>query len=191
MSSHHIIRENQEPALFIAEPHCLSIDYLNQLLEWSPTIITIADNYEVLNSWGIKVDVIICHSLDNLPSFLEENLQIILLEDNIWNTLFSFLESKGNYAVNILTESYHLQDLLPWIPKFNINILFDTYKTVFVKDYEKWLPKGFRLWIIDKIINPNHLENLNLIALNCYEVKEDGFVRVLDQLEYFELREEL
>lgn len=37
MSSHHIVRDDQEPALIIANGAACSSELLGQLLEWSPS----------------------------------------------------------------------------------------------------------------------------------------------------------
>lgn len=57
MSSHHIIRDKQEPALIIANGEECSMDLLEQLLEWSPTVVVLDDAIERVISLGIKVDV--------------------------------------------------------------------------------------------------------------------------------------
>ena len=57
MSSHHIIRDKQEPALIIANGEACSLDMVEQLLEWSPTVIVLDGAIERVVSLGIKVDV--------------------------------------------------------------------------------------------------------------------------------------
>ena len=57
MSSHHIIRDKQEPALIIANGEECSMDLLEQLLEWSPTVVVLDGAIERVISLGIKVDV--------------------------------------------------------------------------------------------------------------------------------------
>jgi hypothetical protein len=39
MSSHHIVKEKQEPALYIHHFGNFDEEYLGQLLEWSPTLL--------------------------------------------------------------------------------------------------------------------------------------------------------
>ncbi|RZK41505.1 MAG: thiamine pyrophosphokinase, partial [Pedobacter sp.] len=39
MSSHHIVREKQEPALYIHQLGNFDEEKLGQLLEWSPTVL--------------------------------------------------------------------------------------------------------------------------------------------------------
>ena len=41
MSSHHIVRDDQEPALIIANGEACSMELLNQLLEWNPLVIVL------------------------------------------------------------------------------------------------------------------------------------------------------
>ena len=59
MSSHHIVREKQEPALYIHHLGNFDEENLGQLLEWSPTIVVAASEYEKALSLGIKIDVVI------------------------------------------------------------------------------------------------------------------------------------
>ena len=50
MSSHHIVRDDQEPALIIANGASCSNELMGQLLEWSPLVIVLDSAIErVLN----------------------------------------------------------------------------------------------------------------------------------------------
>lgn len=57
MSSHHIIREKQEPALIIANGEMCSMELIGQLLEWTPTVVVLDGALERVLELGIKVDV--------------------------------------------------------------------------------------------------------------------------------------
>jgi thiamine pyrophosphokinase len=59
MSSHHIVRDDQEPALIIANGASCSDELLGQLLEWSPLIIVLDSAMERVLELGIKVDVLL------------------------------------------------------------------------------------------------------------------------------------
>ncbi len=59
MSSHHIVREKQEPALLVLGLDNFPNELLGQLLEWSPTVITTSQTAEKLIVNGIKIDWII------------------------------------------------------------------------------------------------------------------------------------
>jgi thiamine pyrophosphokinase len=59
MSSHHIVRENQEPALVIFDAHAIPFEKVQELLEWMPTIVVLHTQVEIVLSWGIKMDVVL------------------------------------------------------------------------------------------------------------------------------------
>ena len=59
MSSHHIVRDDQEPALIIANGASCSMELLNQLLEWQPLVIVLDSAMERVVELGIKVDVLL------------------------------------------------------------------------------------------------------------------------------------
>ena len=59
MSSHHIVRDDQEPALIIANGAACSPELLGQLLEWSPLVIVLDSAIERVLETGIKVDVLL------------------------------------------------------------------------------------------------------------------------------------
>ncbi len=84
MSSHHIIREDQEPALLIMDALAVPFEQVQELLEWSPTVmVTEYALVEVLN-WGIKVDVAIMIT-KNVPTWtasLQDQLPLKIISCN-------------------------------------------------------------------------------------------------------------
>lgn len=59
MSSHHIVRDDQEPALIIANGASCDPELLGQLLEWSPFVIVLDSAIERVMALDIKVDVLL------------------------------------------------------------------------------------------------------------------------------------
>ena len=59
MSSHHIVRDDQAPALIIANGASCNPDLLGQLLEWSPLVIVLDSAMERVMKLDIKVDVLL------------------------------------------------------------------------------------------------------------------------------------
>lgn len=59
MSSHHIVRDDQEPALIIANGASCDKELLGQLLEWSPLVVVLDSAIERVIDLNIKVDVIL------------------------------------------------------------------------------------------------------------------------------------
>jgi thiamine pyrophosphokinase len=70
MSSHHIVREDQEPALLIADAHAISFEIIQELLEWSPTVLVVEKALQEVLTWGIKIDVVIA-PVGNIPQLTE------------------------------------------------------------------------------------------------------------------------
>lgn len=58
MSSHHVVRDNQEPALMILGSK-VSFGVVQELLEWSPMIIVDSAALDTVLPWGIKIDAVI------------------------------------------------------------------------------------------------------------------------------------
>lgn len=59
MSSHHIVRDKQEPALLIANGESCQPELLGQLLEWSPVVVVLDRAIWRVFELGIKVDVLL------------------------------------------------------------------------------------------------------------------------------------
>lgn len=59
MSSHHIVRDDQEPALLIANGESCQPELLGQLLEWSPVVVVLDSAIWRVLDLGIKVDVLL------------------------------------------------------------------------------------------------------------------------------------
>ncbi|MFZ4261425.1 hypothetical protein ACFRAE_05240 [Sphingobacterium sp. HJSM2_6] len=190
MSSHHIIRENQEPALFIADYFSLSTEHLGQLLEWSPTLLALASQYDFLQSAGIKVDVLLAPS-ETIIDDLEEHTEIIYYGNSYWQTLFTYLQEKKNVNLHILSQELDFKALEPWLELFTINVLRGNRKVLFQKEYHKWLPKGFRLEILNQDESLVSGSNLHYLGDARFEVLTDGFVKIAKQLDYLVISEEL
>ncbi len=72
MSSHHFVKEQQEPAVFILNPSGINFESVASLLEWSPTLLVDQESVDLVLSWGIKIDVVLATS-----SFQEENSHLL------------------------------------------------------------------------------------------------------------------
>ena len=57
MSSHHFVREGQEPALLILD--ALAFDIAGPLLEWAPLVVVAQSAVDEVMLWNIKMDVVL------------------------------------------------------------------------------------------------------------------------------------
>jgi thiamine pyrophosphokinase len=62
MSSHHIIRDEQEPVLFVLAASNPDFTLVEQLLEWSPVVVVSEASLQLALDWGIKIDKVICQA---------------------------------------------------------------------------------------------------------------------------------
>ena len=79
MSSHHFVKEGQEPALFILEP--ISFQVASPLLEWAPLVLVSANALDDVLRWGIKIDVVLVEKsrVETLTRNLLEQVPIKIL----------------------------------------------------------------------------------------------------------------
>lgn len=172
MSSHHIVREKQEPALYIHHFGNFDEEHLGQLLEWSPTLLVAAHQYEKAVSLGLKVDVII-GDLENLSP--QENTKLIFSPIDKLSTAVKYLISEKFPAVNIISQENKFDDLAPFLDEINIVLFTETQKNYAIKNnFSVWKPAG-HLFKID-IICYFETDNLKQIEDDDFEVIKDGFV---------------
>lgn len=88
MSSHHIVRENQEPALLIEDLFLIDEEDLGQLLEWSPTIVIEAETIDLLDARGYKFDIVFTKKSINDS---QENLKVISYDNDFLKTAIEYL----------------------------------------------------------------------------------------------------
>ena len=168
MSSHHIVKEKQEPALYI---HCLGNfdeEYLGQLLEWSPTLLVAASQYEKVLSLGIKVDVVIGPN-NNQNS--QENTKFIAAKISPLTTAINYLITQKYPAVKVIGKTNSFDDLICFLPQINLVLFNQNQKSYPIKNgFKIWKPAG----TIFKIKSSNSFNTCNLTP------KEDGFIVIND-----------
>ena len=164
MSSHHIVRDDQEPALIIANGASCNPELLGQLLEWSPLVIVLDSAMERVLELGIKVDVLLGdfdRGFD--PNYYKEKqypLEIVHTPDQNKTDLekaFDYLIERKIPAVNVvwatgkradhtitnITNITQYRDLLKIV-------VLDDHSKIFLlpKKYEKWYPKNTTISLI-------------------------------------------
>ena len=173
MSSHHIVREKQEPALLARGLDTFDAELLGQLLEWSPTVITTPATAEQINAYGIKIDLIIT---DTLEPEMQSDVKLIAAGDgSTVETALNYLIAAGYSAVNIVTDELHLPDFLFYADKINL-VIFCRDRKIFpvTSGFSKWKPAGERVELLSA---PSDLktEGLNAVSDGVYHTTSDGF----------------
>jgi thiamine pyrophosphokinase len=184
MSSHHIVRDDQEPALIIANGAECSRDLLDQLLEWSPFVVVLDSAIERVLHLAIKIDVLLGdfdRGFD--PEYYKEKqypLEIVHAPDQNKTDLekaFDFLITKGHKAVNVIwatgKRADHTITNITNIVRFRDQlkiVIIDDHSKVFLlpKKFEKWYTKDTVISLIPiGEVNGIHSQNL------FYPLQED------------------
>lgn len=150
MSSHHFVKENQEPALLILETEDLSFETVAPLLEWVPTVLVSQTEVWTVISWGIKIDVILADLDFQRANFhlLEEQYPVKFLgvqQGKYFQEGLQYLVATKHYAVNII-------GLAPWefevFPSKELGLDMVLWKNgiryfpIAGGHFRKWFPKG-------------------------------------------------
>lgn len=170
MSSHHIVRENQEPALLVEDFHALSAEYLGQILEWSPTIITNEENLDYFLAQGIKVDILYGDDTVNY----QEDIKWIKPQKDLFNDALTYLKDHNYKAVNIFASSCTAL-FLDFADKLNIVVFAQGIRNVAVStQYQKWKRSEDKMYVDVAVIKS--FNGLQHLYDNVFEVQEDGFI---------------
>ena len=164
MSSHHIVRDDQEPALIIANGAACSTELMGQLLEWSPLVIVLDSAITRVMELGIKVDVLLGdfdRGFD--PEYyrgLQFPLEIVHTPDQDKTDLekaFDYLIARKFPAVNVIwatgRRADHTITNITNIVRFRGQlkiVLLDDHSKIFLlpRKYEKWYPAATLISLI-------------------------------------------
>jgi thiamine pyrophosphokinase len=182
MSSHHIVRENQEPALLIADAHAISFEKIQELLEWMPTVVVLSTQVETVIAWGIKVDVVITPlaEMTYWRDKLAEQIPIRFIsynpDDEPLETAFYFLIASKAGAVNCLLSSKDGLKKIESFSNLDIEAFVDNELWSCIKKghFEKWLPAGTTLYLLPEGMKSEFPE----FTSGNYLTQKDGIVRL-------------
>lgn len=169
MSSHHIVRENQEPALVIFDAHAIPFEKVQELLEWMPTIVVLHTQVETVLGWGIKIDVVLVPAGEE-ASWTERTkdqqpIEVISFQVNetpLYRAI-SLLQSRNIPAVNwLVKELQTLTVLIDFMGDAEVFVNNKRWSRVKSGRFEKWLPAGTALYIF-----PEHA---------CFEISDAKFI---------------
>lgn len=164
MSSHHIVRDDQEPALIIANGAACSQELTNQLLEWSPLVIVLDNAIERVMELGIKVDVLLGDFDGDFDAEHYKNLQYPLevvyspdQEKTDLEKAFDYLIERKIPAVNVIWATgkradhtiTNITNIVRYRNLIKIVILDDHSKVFLLpQKFEKWYPANTPISLI-------------------------------------------
>lgn len=206
MSSHHIVREKQEPALLIANGEACQPELIGQLLEWSPTVVVLDRAIWRVFELGIKVDVLLGdfdQGLDREAIMAQQYpLEIVHTPDQNKTDLdkgIEFLIERGYPAVNIIWATgrradhtlTNMTNIVRYKDQIRITML-DDHSRIFplVGRFEKWYEAGSPISLIPvgtvtgftsdglKYNLQEATLQLGYFTSSSNEAAQDGFVRI-------------
>lgn len=195
MSSHHIVRDEQEPALLILEPNSVDFHIIQELLEWNPTVIVLENVVEEVLNWEIKIDVVFCKSInyEKISALFVEKMEvkIISTEEDLKISALAHLQANHYQTVSVLAEIEDFEWLLSFLKDLTIILYFKNFKGfhVHTTNWSKWFTKNITLKII-----ANDFTASNLISTNkqyFYKTQDDGFVEIISNEKSFWIFEEI
>ena len=164
MSSHHIVRDEQEPALIIANGQSCSFELMGQLLEWSPVVMVLDGAIHRVLELGIKLDIVLgdFDKIKNWDELLanQQPVEVVHTPDQNKTDLekgLDFLIAKGHKAVNILWATgkradHHINNLST-LAKYKDQItivMLDDHSRIFnlPNQFTKWYPANQNISLI-------------------------------------------
>jgi thiamine pyrophosphokinase len=164
MSSHHIVRDEQEPALIIANGQSCSFELMGQLLEWSPIVMVLDGAIHRVLELGIKIDVVLgdFDKTENWEELLanQQPVEVVHTPDQNKTDLekgLDYLIAKGHKAVNILwatgKRADHAINNLSTLVKYKNQItivMLDDHSRIFnlSNHFTKWYPANYNISLI-------------------------------------------
>jgi len=196
MSSHHIVRDDQEPALIIANGAACTSELLGQLLEWSPLVVVLDSAIKRVNALGIKVDVLLGDFDDGFDAHefvrSQHPVEIVFTPDqektDLEKAIEYLIERTGRRADHTLA---NLTNLARYRDKIKIVILDDHSRVYLLpRSFSKWYPAGtivslIPIGTVDGITSRNLKYGLNADSLtmgyrigSSNSVAQDGLVEI-------------
>ena len=151
MSSHHIVRDEQEPALYIHAADNFLLAALGDLLEWSPTVICSEEALQKVVDYGTKVDAIphMPESTD-LDAILRSQapIRVMPFDPGKIAELFDVLASENYKGLNIATTKGKHEELLADVSSYrgpmDCTVYTPAHRIVRIRHapFQKWLAVG-------------------------------------------------
>jgi thiamine pyrophosphokinase len=186
MSSHHIVREKQEPALLIISLEGFNEEYLGQLLEWSPTVLVDESLYENTDSLGIKIDGVISSNTEFSP---QESTYIIPTEDNHLEDALKFLVGEQYPSVNIITNQFAVKDYAVYVDRIDLVIYMENKRIFPVRSgFSKWSAANEKVLLLQEV-NNLHVSGLRFLTKHILETEKDGFYSLVFDHEFIFIAE--
>ena len=175
MSSHHFVKEDQEPALLILDSDAIPFEKVQELLEWSPLVIVSYSSLDMVLSWGIKIDVLLASTDNDIAQLVIDQAPIQVITssstENEFDAACKFLMDRKQINLNVIASQAqkYFTIAASFLNKVNI-VLFDSkgrWHFVGNGSYSKWLSAQS---IVHTFIN-NIIEKNDVLETGIFEIE--------------------
>ena len=183
MSSHHFVKEKQEPALYIHSNDTLNLELLAQLLEWSPYVIVDEHTLYMINHEPIKIDLVVQQelSIDDINLWIDNQSDVKVFkvnkETNKLQAVLDYLEKEQHFAISLVAcNDKSFEALSLHNHKLDIIQYSNNYKGFYINNrFSKWMQKDAVLEINNDFVETKNLKK----CTTNWKVIEDGIVEIL------------
>jgi len=183
MSSHHFVKEDQEPALIIHDASSVPFAVIEELLEWSPTVIVSEKALAGVLLWRIKIDVVISlqENVKHYVDLLKDQAPVKIVShqpgESPLTTALYFLIAGKYQAVNVT--GVELNELQPFAATLDVVAFVEHKRWSFARNgkFEKWLAQGSHIAIKGEEYTVSKIgvdENLRVISDGLVTLSGDG-----------------
>jgi len=161
MSSHHFVKEGQEPALFVVEKSLFQ--FAEPLLEWVPLVMVLDHVLEDVLQWGIKIDIVLQHKIpiSKVEELVINQQPVQILPAELGHVIskgLQFFVDNGYEAVNIIGSPRDevFKEVERLTNKLQVGIYDEQVKWSFITSglFEKWMPAGYNFFIRSDVTAP-------------------------------------
>ena len=186
MSSHHFVKEGQEPALVLLD--ALSFETAGPLLEWAPLVMVAERAIEDVMLWNIKMDVVLAeeNNAQALSIRLVDQAPFTILahasdESPLLNALYYLIRKKQN-GVNVFSSNADEAIVLSekFADQLQICVMDGTFKwsAVAAGHFDKWMAAKTPIFLRKSQMQ----QSIDLVGLkkagDHYESMVDGMIRL-------------
>ncbi len=186
MSSHHFVKEQQEPAILILSTEGLMYEQFAPLLEWVPTVLVAQSVVDQVISWGIKIDVILAEMSYQQANYhlLEEQYPVKFVgvsQQDFLQEGLQYLIATKHGAVNIIGYPHQEVAQLADFMELMDMVIWDAPLRYFpIKDghFKKWFPEGSQIQLhapegtFIEVKNPDGVELISIKHATMLELPE-------------------
>ena len=164
MSSHHVVRDEQEPALLLLNATAAPYQTVQGLLEWSPTVIVSQPALTEALKWAIKIDLAVT-PVGTEKVVIEQlqhqaPVQVLTCGNNhpetVLQTAAYYLTARNYDSLNVIGQPLPAlrQQMHDLAGRLNTVLYYNNHKQYLLKaEFEKWADTN-SLFAVEAINTP-------------------------------------